>query len=179
MTWLALVIDTETSGLLDNGTLPLQKQPEIIEWFSTLVDFDTGEIKSEIDTLIKPARPVSAEITGITGITNEMLADAPPFSVVADQIREAIEGAPRVIAHNLSFDREITDLCFRRLDWTIKWPRLICTVEQTLHLKGFRQNLQGLHEHLFGERFAEAHRARNDVQALVRCCVELRKLGEL
>jgi len=40
-------------------------------------------------------------------------------------------------------------------------------------LKGYRLKLAQLYEHLFGETFPDAHRARNDVQALRRICVEL------
>jgi hypothetical protein len=57
----------------------------------------------------------------------------------------------------------------------VKWPRRICTVEQTQHIKGFRLNLSGLHEFLFGEKFSGAHRAKVDVAALVRCSSEMFK----
>jgi hypothetical protein len=33
--------------------------------------------------------------------------------------------------------------------------------------------MAGLHEYLFKEKFEGAHRARVDVQALKRCCLEL------
>ncbi len=55
--------------------------------------------------------------------------------------------------------------------------RLICTVESTEHIKGFRLTLTKLHEHLFGEAFPSAHRAENDVRPLTRCFIELYNRG--
>jgi DNA polymerase III epsilon subunit-like protein len=137
--------------------LPLDKQPSIIEWYSCKVDLDTGEVLSELDVLIKPPKPISDEITRITGITNQMLADKPVFAFVAGDIAAAIESGERCCAHNASFDVEMVDIEFERLGRTLAWPRrTLCTVEATIHLKGFRLNLQGLHEHLFNERFAAA-----------------------
>lgn len=176
---IVFLFDTETTGLLDSHLIPLAKQPHIIEFYGCLADLSTGEIIGEIDHLIKPPVPISEEITRITGLTDEALKDSPPFAAVAGRIRAAIEDAPRVVAHNLSYDREMIDIEFERLEQKVKWPRLLCTVEATLHLKGFRLNLTGLHEHLFGEGFPSAHRARNDVQALLRCACELHRRDEL
>lgn len=175
-----LCLDTETTGLIDNASTPLDKQPAIIEWFSCTVDTDSGEISDELELLVKPNKPISAEITRITGIDDEMVKEARSFADVAPSIREKIESAQIACAHNLSFDREMTNLCFRRLDQYLQWPkRQICTVESSIHLRGIRLNLQTLHELLFNERFKEAHRARNDVMALVRCVIELAKRGEI
>lgn len=176
----AFVFDTETSGLIDTHRIPLNKQPSIIEFYGATIDPLSEDQFSEIDLLIKPPKEISEEITKITGITNEMLKDAPAFGFVADRIKSQIEAADVVIAHNLSFDMEITDLEFERLGAKVNWPKSrICTVEQTIHLKGHRLNLMGLHELLFKSRFEEAHRARNDVAALIRCVVELYRRGEL
>jgi len=177
---IVTLFDTETSGLVDNRTLPLDKQPSIIEWYSCSADLTTGEIISELDLLIKPPRLISDEITRITGLKNADLEDKPMFAAVAPEIRAAIEGAARMAAHNASFDVEMADIEFSRLGQTLAWPRrVICTVEATVHLKGHRLNLQGLHELLFGEQFPHAHRARNDVMALLKCACELHKRGEL
>ena len=175
-----LCFDNETTGLIDNHTMKLTKQPEVIEFYGCLVDLSSGEILEEVEQLIKPSQPISAEITRITNINDEMVKDAPPFAQIQERIKTFIEGAPAVLAHNLSFDMEIVNLEFERLNQTIVWPGVrICTVEQTVHLKGFRLSLANLHEHLFNEAFPEAHRAKNDVVAMVRCAVELHKLGEI
>lgn len=178
---IALVFDTETSNLVDSGLIPLDRQPEVIEFCGFRVDLDTGEHSTTLDMLIRPQRPISDEITKITGITNELLATAEPWSeVMANDVISFIEdSSPVVIAHNASFDVEVLNFMAQRVGRTIRWPRILCTVEQTISMCGFRLSLQALHERLFGEPFKEAHRARTDVTALTACCIELRKRGDL
>lgn len=175
----ALIFDTETSGLVRNRTLKLDKQPEIIEFYGCVVNLKTGKIKKEYETLIKPKKPIEEIITKITTITNEQLEDAPPFAKVAKPIKTFLESGKVVIAHNMSFDKDMVDIEFERMEDKVKWPKMLCTVEQTIHIKGFRFSLSALHDHLFGEPFAGAHRAKVDVAALLRCCVKLHKDGVL
>lgn len=176
-----LGFDTETTGLIENVTVKDEKLPEIIDFYGGLFDVDTGKIVDEVDILIKPtiAKKLPEETVDITGIDDNMLKSKKQFSAYAPLIKRMIEHAPIVIAHNAAYDKEMLDLEFNRLDQKIKWPRVLCTVEQTMHLKGYRLNLTALHEHLFGEGFPEAHRARTDVTAMIRCIVELVKRGEL
>ena len=75
----------------------------------------------------------------------------------------------------MSFDQEMIDIEAERLGQILRWQRLVCTVEQTVHLRGHRLSLSLLHQHLFDEPFAGAHRAKVDVAALIRCSVELHK----
>ena len=175
----SLIFDTETTGLIENRSVKLTAQPHVIDFYAALVDLRTGEIEKEWDYLIKPPKPITAEITGITGITNEMVDGKPDFAHYAPFIKQAIQEAPLVIAHNLSFDKEMIDLEFERLGQVLTWPSLSCTVEATIHLKGFRLTLSALHELLFGQSFSGAHRAKHDVAALIRCAVELAKRGEI
>lgn len=175
-----LAFDTETTGLVSNHTMKLDKQPEVIEFYGCLVDLSSGEILDELEQLIRPSKDITEEITRITSIDDAMVADSPAFAQVQESIKTFIEEAPAVLAHNLSFDMEVLDLEMERLNRSISWPKMrICTVEQTVHLKGFRLSLSGLHDHLFNETFPEAHRAKNDVIAMVRCAVELHKRGEI
>lgn len=176
---IALIMDTETSGLISNHSIKLDKQPEVIEYFSVLTNLATGERLREFETLIKPRNPVSEEITDITGIDNEMLKDAQSFELLAPAIKADIESAETVIAQNMSFDAEMIDTEFERLGLKVNWPRKLCTVEATVHLKGYRLKQMALYELLFNETFKDAHRARPDCEALERICVELFKRGEL
>ena len=174
----AFIFDTETTGLLRTGTKNLKDQPEVIEFYGCFYDLKRKKVISEFETLIQPEHfPMSEETIKETKtkLTNKMLEDAPRFSEVADEIRECIEKAPITIAHNLSFDRGMLDVEFARIEQELKWPKGLCTVEQTNHIKGYRLNLTNLHKHLFNDEFADAHRARSDVEALCRICVELFK----
>lgn len=174
----AVLFDTETTGLIDNRTVGLERQPHVIEFYGCVADLKKGKVLKELEFLIQPPKLslITDIITKITTITPETVKDAPVMGVVADKIFKFLEGAPVVIAHNLSFDLEMMDIEAQRLDRKIKWPKQrLCTVEQTVHLKGFRLNLSNLHQHLFGEKFDGAHRAKVDVMALLRCCTELVK----
>ncbi len=172
--------DTETTGLIDNHTVKLDKQPEIIEIYACIFNDRDGKIKHEFNTFIKPKVPITQEITKITGISNAMVKDAAAYSFHSKQINSMLNDAPVLTGHNLSFDTEMVAIENERCGLPpLKLNRQICTVEQTLHLKGFRLSLSNLHEYLFGEPFEGAHRAKVDVHAQIRCYMELKKREEL
>lgn len=173
---LACVFDTETTGLIDNRLRSDDKQPEIVDIYVAIVDLDKGEILEEFDTLLKPKK-WSAEAAKVHKIAESSVANAPIFCTIANSFIEMVQKSDSVIAHNLSFDMEMVEIELDRCDRKILWPRLICTVEQTIHLLGRRMGLQELHKFLFREEFAEAHRAKTDTQALIRSCIELNRRG--
>lgn len=181
---IVLILDAETTGF----SVPLAKleaQPSVIEIFMALVNLKSGQIPKTYETLIKPPAPLSDKpapnsrktISEITGITNDALADAPAFKDVSKIIFDWIERAPAVIAHNLAFDSSMLDLEAERLGYKIKWPRKICTIEQTIAIRGYRLSLANLHSELFNESFTGAHRARKDVEVLIKCCMKLHERG--
>jgi len=169
--------DTETTGLVENRTRALERQPEIIEFYGCVASLVTGKVSYEVDVLIKPSTmPLEEHTTKITGIKTEDLTEAPSFGEIAPQIEDLFSRAKVAIAHNATFDRDMLEIEYQRLGRVLTLPsRLLCTVEQTNHIKGHRLSLSALHEHLFGEVFSGAHRAKEDVRALLRCAVELRK----
>jgi DNA polymerase III epsilon subunit-like protein len=173
---LAVVFDTETTGLVDNRTLALDRQPEIIEFYACVADLSTGKIKREVDVLIRPSKmPLPPKITQITGITDAMLDGKPSFREIAKGVTAILAATPLVIAHNASFDKDVVEIELQRLGKSLTWPRLLCTVEATVGLRGYRLDLSSLYELLFNKKFAGAHRARHDVGALVEIAVELRR----
>lgn len=175
-----LIFDTETTGLTENSLRSLDKQPHIIEFYGCLLDRDTFTVVGELDLLIKPPIKITPEITKITGITNDMVRDAPRFADVAGSISDLLSKADRKVAHNEAFDHQMLLFEFARLDICVPFPKeRICTVEQTEHINGYRMKLTDLHEYLFGTPFKGAHRAKVDVEALTRCYVELIKRGEI
>lgn len=177
-----MVLDTETTGLIENVTVKDDKLPEVIDFYGCVLDVDTGKIHDELDILIKPtiAKKLPQETIDITHITDDMLVNKEIFAEHSDEIFSLIENkAPVVAAHNAAYDKEVLDIEAHRLNYGIAWPFVMCTVEQTMHLKGYRLSLSTLHELLFNETFVDAHRAKTDVQALCRCIVELIKREEI
>ncbi len=89
-----IVLDTETTGL-DFKTC------ELIEVAAARLR--GGEIVDEFDRFVRPASPIPSEIEGLTGITNEMVADADDAATVMGDFIEFVGDAP-MIAHNVTFD---------------------------------------------------------------------------
>ncbi|MEA9358183.1 exonuclease domain-containing protein [Bacteriovorax sp. PP10] len=104
------VIDLETTGSNAFG----QKIIEI-----GIINYDGEKIEEVYSTLINPEKYISHGITMITGITNEMIADAPKFYEVAKKIVEMTEG--RVfVAHNVFFDYRFLQREFQELGYVYK-----------------------------------------------------------
>ncbi|MHA7925848.1 MAG: DNA polymerase III subunit epsilon [Marinobacter sp.] len=102
-----IVLDTETTGIdpaeghriIEIGCVELMERQL------------TGR---NYHVYINPDREVEAEAITVHGITNEFLADKPPFAEIADEFFEFIKGAELVI-HNAAFDVGFMDSEFARL----------------------------------------------------------------
>ncbi|HET7363176.1 MAG TPA: 3'-5' exonuclease, partial [Burkholderiales bacterium] len=88
------IVDLETTG-----TRPAADRVTEIG----VLEIERFEVVSEWSTLVNPGVAVPAEIQALTGITREMLAQAPRFAELAAELHERLAG--RVfIAHNARFD---------------------------------------------------------------------------
>ncbi|MFB2828016.1 3'-5' exonuclease [Aeromonas jandaei] len=84
------ILDTETTGL--------DGQAEIVE--ISIIDQDGSVV---FDSLVKPIQPIPAEATAIHGITNEMVAAAPTWATIHEQVAEIVASKPLVI-YNADYD---------------------------------------------------------------------------
>lgn len=189
----ALIFDTETTDLVRSRALPLDKQPHVVEYFGLeLCSSETLDPEGKVigrdwhedghyQTFINPGIPMPAKAAEITGYNDAFLADKPRISKqIVLPIKQQIERCDIYVAHNLSYDHQMLGFTFARVEEEVSWQgQKICTVEKTMHLRGFRLNLTKLHELLFDEAFEGAHGAEADVRALARCFVELNKRGVL
>ncbi len=89
-----VIVDVETTGFCPPAD-------RIIELAAVRVD--NCAIVDEFTSLINPGRPVPGPITGLTGITYQMVADAPAFKQVADSFLDFLDDAV-FVAHNAPFD---------------------------------------------------------------------------
>jgi len=64
---------------------------------------DGKKVVKRFETLVNPQRDIPIYISALTGITNEMVKDAPPFEDVAADIYHLIHGKI-FVAHNVNFD---------------------------------------------------------------------------
>ncbi|MCL6549509.1 MAG: DEDD exonuclease domain-containing protein [Acidothermus cellulolyticus] len=62
-----------------------------------------GEVLGELQTLVNPGRPIPPFITVLTGITDAMVAPAPPIDAVLPTFLEFAAGSV-LVAHNAPFD---------------------------------------------------------------------------
>jgi len=181
---ITIIFDSETTGLLKPKASPLGGQPSIIELYCLKIEEEvqhgerTFRVIGEFDELFKPPHLVSAEITRITGIDNNMLEGKRSFSSAYPELIQFFHGCHRMVAHNIAFDRGMLVNELRRVnkEFHFPWPPShICTVEKTMHIEQRRLNLQKLHNYLFGHDFQGAHRAKADVLPLYKCYKELVK----
>ena len=89
-----VAIDVETTGLS-----PVYN--ELIE--VSAIKYENAKKMDTFSTLIKPKKEISASITNITGITNEMVKDAPRLEEVMPKLISFIGEYP-IVAHNANFD---------------------------------------------------------------------------
>lgn len=173
-----IVLDTETTGLIKNATLPLEQQPEIIEFAAVKLDAELAET-SHIHFLIKPKNLVHEEtIKKSHGITNEMLEGKPSFARVLPAIQSFFLGEDTLVAHHPSFDTGVLSFELRRLDRLTKFPwppNQVDTVEMTRDIQ-YKRKQEALVKTIKGEAPKVAHRALEDVREL---CDILRYLRQL
>lgn len=176
-----ILFDTETTGLLKPDAVDLDQQPYIIELFATKIDEEFNHI-ADFHSLFKPPIEVPTAATRVNQITPEMLEDAEPFSEVYEEMADFFLGTERLVAHNIGFDRGMLANELSRIEKLMKFPwpmEHICTVEKSMYIQQRRMSLDNLHRYLFGKGITGAHRARNDVYALVRCYHELMEIGRI
>ena len=87
-----LILDTETTGL---------ERGEVVQ--IGVIDASGNTL---IDTLVKPREPIPLSTTRIHGITNQMVAQAPSFEAVVENLRQTLNGQ-HVIVYNAVYDRKM------------------------------------------------------------------------
>ena len=150
-----VVVDIETTG----GRAPFHRVTEI-----GAVKMRGGEVVDRWQSLVNPERAIPATITRLTGITNEMVADAPLFAEIADDFADFM-GDAIFVAHNVRFDYGFLSAEFGRLEKRFRHPTL-CTCQSMRKLfKGLPSySLKNLCRH-FGVPLESHHRALCDAEA--------------
>lgn len=151
-----VVFDIETTGL--------SKEKEMITEIGAVKVAD-GKIIDRFSTFVNPQRPISAEITKLTGITDDMVKDAPTIENVLPEFLKFCEDTV-LVAHNASFDTGFIRIAAERAGL----GELHHTVVDTLELA--RALLPELNKHkldivceYLGVTLNGHHRAVNDAEA--------------
>jgi DNA polymerase-3 subunit epsilon/ATP-dependent DNA helicase DinG len=145
-----IALDIETTGL-DN------KRDAIIEIGA--VKFNERRVENEWTSLINPGRQIPDFITGLTGIDNPMVRQAPGFRDIAHELEAFVGDAP-VIGHNVRFD-----LGFLQKGGILKYNEVIDTYELAAVMmpSAPRYNLGSLGQQL-GVLLPATHRALDDAK---------------
>lgn len=148
------VVDVETTGMRPG------EDDRITEIAVVVVQGNRRELV--FDSLVNPGRPIPLRITELTGISDDMVREAPAFHDIADQLLSALAG--RVfVAHNARFDWGFVGAEVRRArELVLDGPRL-CTVRlaRRLYRGEPSYGLDAL-AHRFALEFPARHRAAGD-----------------
>lgn len=165
-----VVLDTETTGV-DNSA-------ELIELAFCVCSYDVRtrtvlSIDCCFDAFSKAEKPLTKEITELTHITNEML---PSQKLVYDDFKEYLPEKCLVVAHNANFDRRILEKTYPYVLADLSWADSMTEIDW--RARGFSG--KGLEMLLVQAGFwYDAHRAINDVLALLWLIVQTGTLAEL
>lgn len=160
-----VVFDLETTGLdfMSNGITEIGA-----------VKIVNGKITEQFTTLVKPDYKITEENVKITGITEEMVKDAPKISTVIPDFMKFIDGSV-LVAHNADFDVKFIKRFAGAEEYEIK-NKVMDTVELA------RANLPQLRRHdlaTIAEHFGIAfhhHRALSDAYCTAEAFIELMKI---
>ncbi|MEO5573633.1 MAG: exonuclease domain-containing protein [Gammaproteobacteria bacterium] len=152
-----VLLDLETTG-----ATPLRDRITEI----ALIRFEHGHEVDRWETLVNPGMPIPPFIQNLTGITDDMVQDAPSFERVAHKLNHYLDGAV-LAAHNARFDHGFLKNEYRRMGTTLR-QKVICTVKLSRRLYPQHQS-HGLDAIMqrHGLTCTARHRAMGDVELLV------------
>jgi DNA polymerase-3 subunit epsilon len=163
---LYAIVDIETTG-----SRPTEDKITEI----AIILHDGHKTVDSFTSLINPGRSIPYEITQLTGITNEMVREAPKFHEVARRIVEFTEGKV-FVAHNVRFDYSFIKSEFHSLGYNYQ-RKTLCTVRLS------RKLLPGYPSYSLGKLCSSLkiplnnrHRAYGDAEATSKLFDKILKL---
>lgn len=185
-----LFFDTETTGIPANYRAPAtdsRNWPRLVQVGWILVDEDGRQIESA-EYIIKPQGfSIPADAVRIHGITIAMaMAQGSDLESILRSLKEKVEFASVLVAHNMQFDEKILGAEFLRCGFpnVIETKQRICTMlSSTDYCRipgpyGYKwPSLAELHRTLFKKNISGAHSALADTRACAACFFELQRLG--
>ncbi|TSA13820.1 MAG: 3'-5' exonuclease [Comamonadaceae bacterium] len=152
-----VVLDLETTG----GSPQRDRITEI-----AAVRMEGGQEAARWSTLVNPGTPIPFFIRNLTGISNQMVHDAPTFSNVVPRLLELLDGAV-LVAHNAPFDHGFLLGEFARLQIDLR-VRTLCTVRlsRALYPQHRSHSLDAIMRR-HGMSSSARHRAMGDVDVVL------------
>lgn len=149
------IVDIETTG----GLAASNSITEI-----AILVHDGVSVIKEFQTLVNPQQPIMPFVTRLTGISNAMVASAPLFGEIAEQVYEILHDKI-FIAHNVQFDYSYIDSQLKNSGFVLKTPK-ICTVQMSRKfIPGMESYSLGRLCRSLGITVEDRHRALGDARA--------------
>ncbi|HEU4632359.1 MAG TPA: exonuclease domain-containing protein [Flavisolibacter sp.] len=151
------IVDIETTGgyAAANGIIEI-----------SIKIFDGQKVVEEYETLVNPDQNIPKYIQAFTGITNEMVQDAPRFEEVAEKVYTYLQGNI-FVAHNVNFDYSFVKSHLDLYGYSFT-ARKLCTVRLARQIfPGFPSYSLGNLCHSLGIDLNNRHRAGGDAAATV------------
>lgn len=152
------IVDIETTG----GYAAHHRITEI-----AIYHHDGIQLRESFHSLVNPGRNIPYYITGLTGITSEMVFSAPSFREIAEDVYKRLEGKV-FVAHNAHFDYAFLKKEFEQAG--IQWQtKKLCTVRLSRKIiPGLRSYSLGSLAESLGIEIRNRHRAGGDASATVQ-----------
>ncbi len=149
------VVDIETTG-------GFPQQHGITE--IAIVLYNGKQVEGKYETLVNPHQPIPPFIANMTGISDAMVAVAPSFETVAENIYNLLRD--RVfVAHNVNFDFSFVKYHLQMAGLNLQTPKL-CTIRLSRKVfPGFRKYGLGHLCRELGIEIENRHRAGGDALA--------------
>jgi len=150
-----VAFDLETTG-------KNYRSDEIIEIGA--VKIQDGKLGEEFNALVKPSHPISAEITDLTGITNDDVKESPPIQEVLPSFMDFI-GDSVLVAHNVDFDYPFLRHALKKSLGRSLHNDTYCTLVQARSRMPGQSHRLGAVAEALGVELKDWHRASADAKA--------------
>ena len=137
-----------------------------------MVKISKGKIVSTFSTFIKPSVAIPAEITELTNITDEMVADAPAINYVLPDFYKYCYGCS-LVAQNIAFDYGFLNAIAKKMQYNFDNPQYDTMVMARNKLRGLKNYKLGTICEYLGISLVGAHRAVNDCLATAKVFLKL------
>lgn len=160
-----IIFDLETTGL------DLVNDRIIQISYIKVSPAEPNNLEERGNYLVNPNKNIPQEVTALTGISNDMVAQQPTFKELSSQLAEKFKGCDFAGFNSNRFDIPMLAEEFLRagIDFDFSKCRLIDA--QTIYHKMERRNLAAAYKYYTGHKMEddfEAHRADQDTEATYR-----------
>lgn len=165
-----LFFDLETTGL-DT------ERDRVIEFAGIKVFPD--KTQERFESFINPERPIPAEVTQLTGITNEMVAEAPTFQELMPALQKLMKDADLAGYNVINFDIPMLESEFKRCNTPLPGPTGRSVIDPLEILKKHEvRTLSWAHRFYLDEEPGEGHRSMEDTETTMKVLrAQIRKYG--